>query len=257
MMRGRYIFTMKDVDAICLECAEGSVRLSLSRMMKRGVIVSPWQNFYVAVPMEYKLKGEVPPSFYIDYLMKYLNREYYVSLLSAAALNGAGHQRAMVFQITANGATLRPGVKNGTRLEFIKRQQIPSQYINKVKVQTGYMNVSSPELTALDIVCNEERIGGLSRVAEIIVELAENMRWDKTKFELLNYFSTAVIQRLGYLLDFIEESSHADNLMALAKESCKTMRTFPLKQTKPVTDDMKTDKKWKIIVNQTIDIDEI
>jgi len=107
MIRGKYIFTKEDVLAQGLSQTEGSLRTALSRLVKKGMIVSPWQNFYVAVPTEYRLKGEVPPSFYIDRLMKYLGRDYYVSLLSAAALNGAGHQRAMAFQVTVDAYPLR------------------------------------------------------------------------------------------------------------------------------------------------------
>jgi predicted transcriptional regulator of viral defense system len=225
--------------------------------MAKGVLMSPWQNFYVAIPMEYRLRGEVPPSFYIDYLMQFLGRNYYVALLSAAALNGAGHQRAMVFQVFTTGAPIRSGVKNGTKLEFIRRKELPLQYIKKIKVQTGYINVSSPELTALDIVCEEERIGGLSRTAEMLVELAESMSWDDSKIELLKYYSIATIQRLGYLLDLVEESSLANDLMALVKQTCKTIRKTPLKKSQPISEEMEIDEKWKVIINQIIEIDEI
>jgi predicted transcriptional regulator of viral defense system len=257
MMRGRYIFDKKDILSQEWEQSNESLRVSLSRLMSKGVLMSPWQNFYVAIPMEYRLKGEVPPSFYIDYLMQFLDRNYYVALLSAAALNGAGHQRAMVFQVFTTGAPIRSGVKNGTKLEFIRRKELPMQYIKKMKVQTGYINVSSPELTALDIVCEEERVGGLNRAAEILIELAESVSWDEGKIELLKYYSIAIIQRLGYLLDLIEESNLANDLMALVKRTGKTIRKTPLKRSKPIHEDMEIDDKWKIIINQTIEIDEI
>lgn len=257
MIRGRYIFDKKDVLSLGLEQSDEGLRVSLSRLIAKGVLINPWQNFYVTIPIEYRLKGEVPPSFYIDYLMQFLRRDYYVALLSAAALNGVGHQRAMVFQVFTTGSPIRSGIKNGTKLEFIRRSELPTQYIQKVKVQTGYINVSSPEMTALDIVCEEERIGGLSRVAEVLGELVEKMSWDESKLELLSYYSIAVIQRLGYLLDLIEESSLANDLMSLAKQTGKTIRKTPLKRSKPIHEDMEIDDKWKIIINQTIEIDEI
>jgi predicted transcriptional regulator of viral defense system len=257
MIRGRYIYNKRDILSQEWTQSDESLRVSISRQIAKGALMSPWQNFYVAIPMEYRLTGEVPPSFYIDYLMQFLRRDYYVALLSAAALNGAGHQRAMAFQVFTTGAPIRSGVKNGTKLEFIRRKELPMQFIKKMKVQTGYINVSSPEMTALDIVCEEERIGGLSRAAEILVELAESISWDDSKLELLKHYSIAAIQRLGYLLDVIEESSLANDLMALAKQTGKTIRKTPLKISKPTSEDMAIDQKWKIIINQTIDIDEI
>jgi predicted transcriptional regulator of viral defense system len=219
--------------------------------------MSPWQNFYVIIPTEYKLRGIVPPSFYIDRLMKFLGRDYYVSLLSAAELNGAAHQKAMVFQTIVNGNAIRSGLKNGTRLEFTLRQNLPLDYTKKVKTQMGYMNVAGAELTALDIVAEEQKIGGLSRAAEILMELCETMQWDEAKLPLLAYFSGATIQRLGYLLELIEEIGQADNLYSLFKQTVKTMRRTPLKQSVATSEDMVIDNRWKIIVNYKIDTDEI
>lgn len=257
MMHGRYIFTKEDVISAGLPYTLDSLNVALYRLVKRRLVVSPWHNFYVAVPMEYRLKSEVPPSFYIDRLMQFLGRDYYISLLSAAALNGAGHQRAMVFQVTTNGKALRSGVKNATRLDFILRQKLPLAYVDKIKVQTGYVNVSSAELTALDIVSQEEKIGGLSRAAEILIELSDQIHWNEAKISLLNDFSPAVIQRLGYLFDFIDERTLSDDLLALAKQTGKVFRKQKLKQSKTVDGTMVFNPKWKIIVNQEIDIDNI
>jgi len=257
MIRGKYIFTKEDVLAQELSQTEESLRTALSRLVKKGMIVSPWQNFYVTVPTEYRLRGEVPPSFYIDRLMKYQGRDYYVSQLSAAALNGAGHQRAMVFQVTVNGAPIRSGIKNGVRLDFTLCNPLPLSYVKQVKTQMGFMNISSPELTALDLVLNEEKVGGLSRVAEVLMELAENMHFDESNADLLTYFNAPVIQRLGYLLDLIEEHELADRLLMLAQKQEKLFRKIRLKQSKPQTDKMAIDSRWKVIVNQEIETDEI
>ena len=257
MMRGRYIFTKDDIAAIQLPISGQALQNNLSRLVNRGIIVSPWQNFYVIVPTEYKLRGVVPPTFYIDRLMKFLGRDYYVSLLSAAELNGASHQKAMIFQVMTNGKPIRSGIKNGSRLEFTLRKDIPITFIKQVKTQTGYMNVSSPELTAFDIVAEEQKIGGLSRAAEVLVELCETICWDKAKLPLLAYFSRATLQRLGYLLERVAALQQADDLFALVKLSGKTLRKTPLKQTVAITNDMRADNRWKVIENYDIDIDEI
>ena len=257
MLRGRYIFTKEDVLGLHLPISDQALQNSLKRLTNRGIIMSPWQNFYVIIPTEYKLRGIVPPSFYIDRLMKFLGRDYYVSLLSAAELNGASHQKAMLFQTTLNGGGIRSGLKNGTRLEFTLRQDIPLDFTKKVKTQMGYMNVAGVELTALDIVAEERKIGGLSRAAEILMELCDTMQWNEPKLSLLSYFSSATIQRLGFLLDLIEETEQADNLYSLFKQTGKTMRKAPLKQSVGISDDMPTNNRWKILINYEIDIDEI
>ena len=244
MVRGRYIFTKEDVLNLHLPISDQALQNSLTRLTDRGIIMSPWQNFYVTIPNEYKLRGVVPPSFYIDRLMKFLGRDYYVSLLSAAELNGATHHKAMVFQVTVNGKPIRSGVKNGTKLEFSLRQDLPLRFTKQVKTQTGYMTVSGPELTALDIVTEEQKIGGLSRAAEILVELSEITSWEESKLPLLSYFSSSTIQRLGYLLEQIEAYEQADNLFALMKRTDKVMRRTPLKQSVAANKDMPINKRW-------------
>ncbi len=257
MVRGRYIFTKEDVLKLHLPISNQALLNSLKRLTNRGIIMSPWQNFYVIIPTEYKLRGIVPPTFYIDRLMKFLRRDYYVSLLSAAELNGATHQKAMVFQATVNGGAIRSGLKSGARLEFTLRQKLPLDYTKKVKTQMGYMNVAGAELTSLDIVAEEQKVGGLSRSAELLLELCETTQWDESKLPLLTYFSSATIQRLGYLLELIEETEQADNLYSLFKQTGKAMRKTPLKQSIVISDEMPIDERWKIIINYDIDTDEI
>lgn len=257
MIRGRYMFTKQDVLNLGLPIKEASVNRCLQRLEAKGTIMSPWQNFYVTVATEYRLKGVVPPSFYIDRLMGFLGRDYYVALLSAASLNGASHQKAMVFQTMVSGGPIRSGVKNGTKLEFTLRQNLPLEFTHKVKTQSGYMTVADAELTALDVVAEYRKVGGLSRASELLVELCEQTRWDESKLPLLSYFSVATVQRLGYILELIEEHEQAENLHVLMKQMGKIVRKTALKQTSPVTDDMPIDERWKVIVNYELEIDEI
>lgn len=257
MERGKYIFTSEDYLGQDAHVKPSNFRTALKRSVSKGTVVSPWRNFYVAVPMEYRQRGIVPPSFYIDNLMKYLDRDYYVALLSAAELNGAAHQRPMVFQVIVSGPPIRSGIKSGTKLEFTLRQNLPLDFVTKVKTQMGYMNVSGPELTSLDLIAEEKKIGGLSRATEILVELAEKTTWDDSKLPLLGFFSMATIQRLGYLLELIEENHLADRLYGLVKRCGRTMRRTPLKQHASCTANMQDDNRWKIIKNYKIEIDEI
>lgn len=86
---------------------------------------------------------------------------------------------------------------------------MPLEFTHKVKTQSGYMTVANAELTALDVVAEPKKVGGLSRAAELLVELCEQTIWDESKLHLLSYFSIATIQRLGFILDMIEEHKQA------------------------------------------------
>ena len=85
VLRGNYLFTKEDLTKNFEGISPDYMKNSISRLIRRGVVMSPWRSFYVAVPEEYRLNGHVPPSFYIDRLMSFVNRPYYVALLSAGA----------------------------------------------------------------------------------------------------------------------------------------------------------------------------
>lgn len=256
-MRGRSFFRKDDFVGAFPESSAASLAVALSRLVDGGWIVSPWQNFYVIVPIQYKLKGEVPPTYYIDELMKFLGRRYYVSLLTAASLNGAGHQRAMTFFVYVDGAPLRNGVKIGTKLMLFQRKSIDMRYVREVRTEGGYMNVSSPLMTALDLVQDERKIGGLSRVAEVLYELAENIVLNEEQQNLIGQYSVPILQRLGYILKLLELDDLESQWFELCLKMGVKFKYVALKASVEKHAEDERDERWKIIINKEIDIDEI
>lgn len=256
-VRGKSFFTKDDIINEFPVMNQHAITNSLSRLIKQKNIISPWRCFYVIVATEFKLKGVVPPSFYIDHLMGFLGRNYYVSLLSAASIHGAAHQQPQCFSVMVDGGAIRGGIKNGTELIINRRKELVVSEIQKVKSQTGYINISSPLLTALDIVCYEDQIGGMSRAAEVITELAEKIDFFDEKFNILCQFPTAVMQRLGCILEIIGENDKANELFSICNKNGVKFRLVALKPSKPTTKEDKTNDKWKLIINQEIETDEI
>lgn len=255
-IRGRDFFTKEDFLKSFAGANENTLAVALSRLIENGLVASPWQNFYVIIPTGYKLKGVIPPPYYIDQLMSFLGRDYYVALLSAAGIYGAGHQRAQTFYVMANGAPLRDGVKNGTKIVFSQRKAILKSQVRQVKTQTGMMNVSSPLMTALDVIYLENKIGGMSRAAEVIAELDESFELSDKDYELLKMYPVPVIQRFGYVLSLLEYEEHAEWLHQACLALGIKYRYAPLKAGKKI-EGCERDEQWKLIINNEIDIDEL
>lgn len=256
-MRGKSFFTKDDLRGAFPDTKENSLAVALNRLAEGRWIMSPWQNFYVIMPIQYKLKGEVPPSYYIDDLMHFLGRKYYVSLLSAASLHGAGHQRAMSFFVTMNGAALRSAVRCGTKLLLFQKKDIDLRFTSVVRTEGGYMNVSSPLMTALDLVQDERKVGGLSRVAEIFYELAEKLDLNDNQLELIRQYGGPILQRVGYLLRVLELDEMEAKWYDLCIKTGLKFKYVALKPSVEMRKDAERDKRWKIIINQQIEIDEI
>ena len=88
-------------------------------------------------------------------------------------------------------------------------------------------------------------------------ELSLKLDFTKMEADFLKVASAPVFQRLGYLLDrVLEEESIADGLLALMKSGGMKMKAVPLRLGAPA-DDAKVDRKWKVVVNQEIEIDDL
>lgn len=255
-MRGYYTFTKEEIEKRFPSLSKDYMKTYLSRLVAKTKIISPWRNFYVIMPIEYSLKGIIPPIFYMDQLMTYLNKKYYVSLLNAAAFYGASHQRVQTFSVTVELPDIRSTSRNGTSILFFSKKEIHTEFVRKHKTQTGYINVSSPELTAVDLVENEKNVGGLNRVCTVLSELVDAMDFDSLNETIFKISPVPVFQRLGYILEHIlSREDLAEILYSKMKVTELKLRKVPFKIGKP-TDGCEIDKKWKVIINQEIEIDE-
>lgn len=124
-------------------------------------------------------------------------------------------------------------------------------------VPAGWLNISCPELTAVDMVAYQEHIGGLTRAATVLEELSLKLDFTKLDVDFLKVASAPIFQRLGYLLDCVlGEEAIADGLHALMKAGGMKMKAVPLRLGASV-DEAEVDKKWKVMVNQEIEIDDL
>lgn len=253
-IHGNYTFSLEEVIAALPDKSQGNIKTTLGRLIKRGRLQSVYNGFYVIVPVHYQLKGVIPPSYYIDNLMQYLDKPYYISLLSAAAMHGAAHQRTMYTQIMTV-----PPRKNETRknplLDWNYRQNIPTEFLLSKNAEMGVLWVSSLELTAIDLVQFAHNIGGYQRAATVLAELCVELNMEKL-VAILPYTTIATIQRLGYLLEYVlEESLLANELYnkILQPNQLKSI----LLDTKQAKNPNNTPNRWHVNANVEIEIDEL
>ena len=253
-IRGNYTFSQEEVVAALPDKSKGNIKTTLGRLIKRGRLQSVYNGFYVIVPVHYQLKGVIPPTYYIDNLMRYINKPYYISLLSAAAMHGAAHQRAMYTQIMTV-----PPRKNETRknplLDWNYRQNMPTEFLLSKNAEMGGLWVSSLELTTIDLVQFAHNVGGYQRAATVLAELCTDLTVEKI-VAILPYTTIATIQRLGYLLEYVlEESQLANDLYS--KISQQNQLKSILLDTKQQKNPNNTPNRWHVNANVEIEIDEL
>lgn len=252
LSKGKYSFTWEDLQSD-FDLSSNALQLALARLKNKNEVAAVRKEFYVIVPPEYRVQGMLPPSFFVDGLMKFLKRDYYVGLLSAAAYYGAAHQQAQAYFVIAAPQIVRPIHTSKIRINFYYRKSWESEDLIERKTETGFIKVSAPELTALDLVFFQNRVGGLDRVATVLDELAEAMDAEKLALAAARYHKTTAVQRLGYILD------HVLGRVDLCKPLLNyldSIRHFPtLLQPSAEAADKITGNPWNIIPNTEIETD--
>ncbi|MEI8296180.1 MAG: type IV toxin-antitoxin system AbiEi family antitoxin [Alphaproteobacteria bacterium] len=230
-------------------------RLSAYRLSQKNRIFRAYRNFYVIVPLEYQNTGCPPPDWFIAPLMHHMGTDYYVGLLSAAALHGAAHQQPMIFQVlTAKYSKLI--LAPSMNIQLYRNNPIYHPGIEQKKTVAGYINVSTPELTAFDLIRYAKASGHYNHIATVLAELAEKIDARKLAFtvEALCQEQRAwiYVQRLGYLLDVVGFEKFADPLAALIRK-CNPKFGY-LVAGKP-TKKLETQQRWHLYINDTIEAD--
>lgn len=123
-----------------------------------------------------------------------------------------------------------------------------------IKTPTGYMNVSTPEMTAIDLVHYAKSAGYLNNVATVLSELQEKlnpialMQLLKTENVELPY-----LQRLGYLLEIVEADQEIIELLKswILEHGARfaALRVAKAHINSPKNND------WRLYINEEIESD--
>lgn len=228
------------------------------RLQKQKMLLNPRHGFYVAVPPQYLSWGAAPPAWYIDALMRHEARPYYVGLLKAAELHGATHHAVMEFQVITDKQI--PKIRAGRSIiVFYYRKDFSHlrDGITEHKTDSGSMKISSPELTAFDLLRYTRASGGIDAVATVLSDLKDKLDGAKLK-SLATLFERSVIQRLGYLLDRLGRAEIADTLheFLAAKKLLSWVALQPQRRGREKSDVFEKNARWGVIVHRAPEIDE-
>lgn len=246
--QGRYTFTRAEALAALGTSAE-AFKKAVQLLTRRRRLASPRRGFYVIVPLEYRVAGAPPASWYIDDLMRTVGAPYYVGVLSAAALHGAAPQAPQEFQVVTTSRQ-RTVVIGRERVRFLRKRNLARTPVMSLKTPTGTMQVSTPEATALDLLRYVDAAGFLSNIATVLHELAEKCDPGRLVEAAAVGVELPHVQRLGHLLDLVGARQLADPLARwLAQRHPDWVRLSPSEPARRP----RRDERWRLIVNARIE----
>ena len=290
--KGICYFTL-DESMQALNRSEIAMRAAIRRLKHKKELAQPAKGFYVIVPPEYRILGCRPAEQFITGLMEYLNIPYYVGLLSAAQYYGAAHQRPQQFQVIISGKR-RPILCGRVKIVFITKKDAARTPTQNINISHGLLKISTPEATARDIVIYADKCGGIENTSTVINGLVGKI--DSKKLLKLASQSKEItwVQRLGYLLELVDEKEITEKLQKIIRTSIvhqrllipnnelnliiNTFKSINVTNTsleklndvmiknsypdaikinvKSFYDNLVINKKWKLIINKKLEKDE-
>ncbi len=247
--RGRYTFTL--VEAMNAEKrTDIALEAALRRLKQKGRIANPRRGFYVIVPVEYREAGCLPANWFIHDLMQFLGQPYYVGILSAAAIHGAAHQQPMLFQVVTDRTT-RLAQAGRVRIGFHMSRHIEKVPTVDIQTETGSMRVSTPEVTAFDLVRFALSTGHMGNIITVLSELVEKID-SQALTSIADLYAVSDVQRLGYLLERLDETLLADPLAVWLQ--ARRFRPILLAPGQP-KGGAPSDPRWRVIPNETVEVE--
>ena len=247
---GKFFFSKQEAIEI-LGLDQVRFRFQAYRLSQKGVVKRLLGDFFMIIPTEYYHLGSLPPHWIVGPLMQYLGLEndYYIGLLSAASLYGATDQQPMTLQVIVN-KQLKTIVLERSTIEFHQSKDCLIAAKSVLSVATGYVKVSPREQTIVDLIKFYKVSGYLSNVALVIKTLALEADSDRFRVVVKKESNKAALQRLGYLLDFMQLSDLAGIVeQSLHHRSIEYVLLRPDHHEKNGT----KQKRWKIIINDTVE----
>lgn len=237
----------------------------LYTLAKKGVAVRIGKGLYLLVNPEviYGPKSFAEdPLLIIDELMARIGRVdyYYVAYASAAQVHGIAHQLPLALTVAVTKRRNDIDAK-GIKIHFVTvRKELAFGIEKKKYLMDREFRVSDLEKTILDCLERTDLSGGTSDVARMISDSKENINWEKLVGYAQKFDSSALTQRLGYILDKLVESGEIalqPDIMLQLSKSVKGKKTFayPLeprlaRNTRRRSD--KINRKWMIIENSDV-----
>jgi predicted transcriptional regulator of viral defense system len=249
LKRGVYTFTRDEAKA-GLGKSGPNLNAALRYLERSGWLFPLGRKFFVIIDPQHQGYGALPLEWFIDDWARSLKAQYYVGGLSAAMLHGASHQKPQVFHVVAD-RQMRPVIRPNLEIVFFRRGEIVKEMWEEKKSAAGYFRVSTPEITAYDLLYFPRTSASLDRVATVLVELGEVMKAEALAGLANLGCETKILQRLGWLLDHTGWGSLSGGLN---KSLEGRRRVWSLLQPGLPSSGSRNDR-WRVIENVEIEPD--
>lgn len=254
----RFVVACQSVGKISFTLSELTEESGLSpiaaaaqlKRLSQVVRVSPRADFFLILSPEQLAMGAPPASWWLHEYFQQQKNPYYLALLSAAAEYGSSHQVVQVVQVMTD-KPMRELKIGRIRVQFFVKKHAEKSPTTRLPNAFSPLNVSTPEVTALDLIRYAYRIGGIGRATQAISGLVSQFSKKGLRQALQTEVETSTIQRLGFILEILAQlelskiveeflPKKLNRVMLEHHKIAATETTLPLSA------------KWSVVINADI-----
>lgn len=241
---GKRIFSFKDALSVS-DLKSQTLKKVLYRLAKKRWVLRLEKGKYLIIPFEAGPLKEFTEDEFI--IASSLIEPYYIGFLSALNYYGWTEKASPIIYIVTTKRK-SPLTINGVRYQFVTFSK--KRFFGQTQVWIGgkKVSISSPEKTILDSLFMLEYAGGVVEVAKALyfgrgeIEIKKLIRYGK------KIGSKAVMQRLGFLLEFMSLSDEK-----LLEEICSLCGKGFVRLDTVGEEFGRYNSKWKIRVNISLE----
>ena len=254
----RFVVAYQSVGKISFTLSELTEETGLSpiaaaaqlKRLSQVVRVAPRADFFLILSPEQLAIGAPPVSWWLHAYFQQQQSPYYLALLSAAAEHGSSHQAVQTVQVITDKA-LRELKLGRIRVQFFVKKNIENSPTTRLPNAFAPLNVSTPEVTALDLIRYAYRIGGIGRATQAISGMASQFSKKGLRKALQADGEISTIQRLGFILEILEQHG----LSKIVEEYLpKKLNRVMLEHHRPISPSSlpPVSTRWSVIINSDI-----
>lgn len=239
--QNKTIFTLNDIKGIVKDS-----RNFLHHLIEKNWILKVRRGTYIIAPLEAGEEGASAYTLHSFAIASILTKPYYIGYWSALNYHGLTDQVPSSVYIATTNLRHSREILN-IRFVFVKIRPRKMFGTDEIEIENRKITISSPEKTVIDCLDHPEYGGGIEELAKAIYFAKDELDAKKIVDYAKKIGNTAVIKRLGYIVERFGWDEYLNLLSNVKlKSGYAVLEPHILKKGN-------IKEKWKLIVNVPID----
>jgi len=239
--KGKTIFKMEDI-ATELKCSYKYAKVLANNLTKKKWVIVLRRGVYLIVPLSAGVRSHYTEHEFV--IASHLVSPYYIAYWSALNFYGFTEQTPFtVFVATTRRAKARKVLNS--KYSFVTLSKRKFFGFEPTAVTTYKINISDREKTLADALDHPEYCGAIPEVAKSLWNAKDKLSVEKIANYAERMGSTAIVKRLGYLVESLNISVDPEILLKMRKMISPGMSALDPTRSREGT----YSSRWNLLLN--------